>query len=220
MWTLIAGLITTLKSIIGIKTDVASTTVNTTNPIMSYIKGITNTTNTITTDIGTKSDAIATAINTTNSVMAYEKGILSNIGLKGDTAATTVTTTNSAISYEKGILNHLLTNLSNTRMSKIDTIAASSAISSGIIRSIQKGIHGGSTSDISITINSVTPEKCFVILNPSRISSLGAYHSRLISLTSTILTVSASFTSASNPNPPPNSLDTNGAFSWQVIEFY
>jgi len=82
------------------------------------------------------------------------------------------------------------------------------------IKSIQRGTHAGSTSDITITINTVNPAKCMVILNGHRIpgGDTNGYWPYLKNITSTSLEVSGSYwaSAASNGATP---------FSWQVTEY-
>jgi len=79
------------------------------------------------------------------------------------------------------------------------------------IKSIQRGTHAGSDNDITITINTVNPAKCMVILNSSFASYRDAhtYAPILKNITSNSLVVSKS-RAGTAPEAP---------FSWQVIEY-
>lgn len=83
------------------------------------------------------------------------------------------------------------------------------------IKSVQRGFHSGNTDTNNITINisSVDPSKCFVLIDSSGgYYNNMAYEPVLVSLTATVLTVTAScyYTGSSY---------TSRKFSWQVIEF-
>lgn len=91
-----------------------------------------------------------------------------------------------------------------------------SAISSkAIVKSVQRGrATPEGNSNTAITIKTVNPDKCLVLLEGTRTgSSYATTVPTLVSLTSTVLTVSPSGQSISgNYNVHE--------FSWQVIEFY
>ena len=86
-----------------------------------------------------------------------------------------------------------------------------------VIKSIQRGVAKGSASKVSITISSVNPDKCFVLMHNELVAhsagsgsggdTCGAY---LISLTTNNLEIKA---------PMYNSGFAYTNFSWQLIEF-
>jgi hypothetical protein len=98
-------------------------------------------------------------------------------------------------------------------------------IPTSIIKSIQRGVHPGSTNDITISINTVNPNKCLFIVTPyaigiSRTSGSSGYSGSIYqpylkSLTATRITTSASYV-----RPGGTSNDSPNSFSWQLIEFY
>ena len=100
--------------------------------------------------------------------------------------------------------------------SKFSTLT-STINSKGAVKSVQRGVHGGSsdTSNITININSVNPSKCLVLLSQHRNSWTYAndYRPQLVSITATSITVSPSGTYS-------DGVMSASSFSWQVVEFY
>ena len=101
---------------------------------------------------------------------------------------------------------------------KLDTILDSDVITNGAVKSVQRGVITLSTSTRvltkEITISSVNPDKCLVLINERQnelyIDSAAFLHGQsLASLTSTVLTLYCA---------PSGYVSTN--VSWQVIEFY
>jgi hypothetical protein len=122
---------TTVRDVVGNKTDAAVGVATTTKTLMAYLKGqlaleivptADVTTNTNARDVvGNKSDAAVSTATTTKSLMAYLKGQLAleiaptadttystyygmSVGNKSDAAITTASTTNSLVAYVKGLL--------------------------------------------------------------------------------------------------------------------
>lgn len=89
----------------------------------------------------------------------------------------------------------------------------------GGVKSVQRGISSASDYTVNITINSVNPNKCFVVLNNSTIgygagtSYMHIKGSTVESLTSTRLSIKPNSYTVGSSN-------YNGSVSWQVIEFY
>lgn len=86
------------------------------------------------------------------------------------------------------------------------------AIPTSPIKSIQRGVFSSfPAGSQTFTLSSVNPAKCMVLLNGYATSDTGSYgRPYLSSLTSTALTVAAA---------PSLTANTNGQYSWQVIEF-
>jgi len=85
------------------------------------------------------------------------------------------------------------------------------AIPSNAVRSIQRGYHTGSSSDITIPLSTINPEKSIVLIDIGALrEGDGSYNNLpcLLSLTNNSMTVSRSH--GGNYNLP---------FSWQVIEY-
>lgn len=89
---------------------------------------------------------------------------------------------------------------------------------SGGVKSIQYGnIAPSSTSNVTISIATVNPSKCFVQLLPSVTMSGDAnggttYTPILVSISSTSFVVTSHYTSVNGSN-------TYRALSWQIVEF-
>lgn len=125
---------TTIRDVVGRKTDAAVTVVAATKSLMAYLKGVINwltvgvadaTSNASAADVvGNKTDAQVVAVGTTKSVIAYLKGLIVNtivsaadttnniavndaVGNKTDAAVTVVGTTKSVMAYLKGAVNWL-----------------------------------------------------------------------------------------------------------------
>lgn len=101
----------------------------------------------------------------------------------------------------------------------INTGTPVTSLSGKIIKSVQRGVSGEEgepSGTLSISISSVDPNKCLVILDNSVSKSGQDYHAThsayLKSLTSNTLTVGTNYLSSG--------LDYGYLFSWQVIEFY
>ena len=101
---------------------------------------------------------------------------------------------------------------------KLDTILDSDVITNGAVKSVQIGVctinKSTSATTKTITINSVDPDKCLVLLNISLIgnnlgSSLPEQGASLYSLKSTVLNIHCS-----------TQTNRNMYVSWQVVEFY
>jgi len=103
----------------------------------------------------------------------------------------------------------------NTSVSTLSTTVNN--IPKGAVKSVQRGVHGGSsdTSNITININTVNPAKCLVVLSQHRNSWTYAndYRPHLVSITATSITVSPSGTYSDGTM-------SASSFSWQVVEFY
>jgi uncharacterized protein YoxC len=100
-----------------------------------------------------------------------------------------------------------------TLTTSLSTLSSTvNSIPKGAVKSVQRGVHGGSATDnITITINTVNPSKCMVLLQRTRdTTNLPS----LVSIASTSFTVT---TSSAVYSTSPN---TASPFSWQVIEFY
>lgn len=89
-------------------------------------------------------------------------------------------------------------------------------VTANVVKSIQKGVVDfNSRDDVTITINPVNPDKCFVLLN-SKLTGRGGngngtiYDSYLKSITANGFTITSNYDA--------NGL--NGSTSYQVVEFY
>lgn len=120
---------------------------------------------------------------------------------------------NSQLSTFKSEINTLLTGFKGDVNSQVSALtSAVNNVPKGAVKSVQRGVHSGSATDnITITINTVNPSKCMVLLQRTRdTTNLPS----LVSITSTSFTVTtSSAVYSSSPNAP-------SPFSWQVIEFY
>jgi len=198
-------------------------TLDTVNANVSTVKTDVGTVNT---NIGAKADTAATAVNTTNSVFANIKGILTKallVGANTDAAGTTTifARLNQIYTYlvstiyaylANTLYAYLTANMSATRMAKIDTIAASSVITnSSVVKSVQRGTFNfGGGSSVAITISSVTPSKCDIMLYGSVFSSSNAAHQLapyVSALSNTVLTIGL-VVSSSN------------IAGYQIVEYY
>lgn len=138
------------------------------------------------------------------------------IGTATDTGGSETTGTvmgklNKAIANTNNITVDLSGVNSNTNV-PLDTLITQQAgqikaqiTNKGIVKSVQRGITDKDSSNYEITISSVNPNKCLVLLNGFPYELNGSHNLYVISLTSTRLTVRTSGVYAS---------------SWQVIEFY
>lgn len=108
--------------------------------------------------------------------------------------------------------------LGTTGFKSLDTLITESKnaiITSGAIKSIKSVQKGVATTHGNITINSVNPSKCIVLLNGTSIAYNSVGFLPLVAkLTSTALTVYNSETGDTGRRG-----DTY-TYSWQVIEFY
>ena len=116
---------------------------------------------------------------------------------------------NTLMTELKSDVESMITELNNDVSSAVATLSTR-----GAVKSVQRGVNTGTTSNLVITINPVNPDKCLVLLNTSYTGNSGTFNlPSLVSLTETELTVS--------PNAINTSSGTIGStFSWQVIEFY
>ena len=99
---------------------------------------------------------------------------------------------------------------------KLDTILDSDVITNGTVKSIQRGtVSNKDTSNITIKINTVNPDKCIVILNSTRVvASSNSYGNPiLVSISSNNFIVTRS-------SYLENSSVKAIYFSWQLVEFY
>lgn len=97
----------------------------------------------------------------------------------------------------------------NSKMTALTNLVNSTG---GAVKSVQRGVHGGSATDnITITINTVNPSKCMVLLQRTRDTT---------NLPSLVSIASTSFTVTTSSAVYPTSPNTASPFSWQVIEFY
>lgn len=114
-------------------------------------------------------------------------------------------------------LNKLLTDWTTARAGKIDTIATDiSALAAGkVVKSVQRGtIAGnGTTPTLTISIASVNPLKCAVLINGSPKSTSGGYSPTILNSITTNSLVLGHTT-------PGFNTDALYHTSWQVIEFY
>lgn len=100
------------------------------------------------------------------------------------------------------------------KLNALFTLISSSGGIPGTVKSVQRGYTSGGEydDDVTITINTINPNKAIVILNASmsQHADSGQVHTPyVVSLTSTVLTVGNHYT--------PHDAEK---FSWQVIEFY
>lgn len=123
----------------------------------------------------------------------------------------------------KSEVNTLLTGFTNdigadmtaltTNVNSKFTTLTSTVNSKGAVKSVQRGVIETNTeANKAITITTVNPAKCLVLLNTSGIAGTNyTDHATLVSLTSTVLTIKGAAISGA---------DTLLTISWQVIEFY
>jgi ABC-type transporter Mla subunit MlaD len=134
--------------------------------------------------------------------------------LSGDvsTLSSSVSTVNTNVAAVKTDVAGVKSNVStlSTNLSTVSTAVGN--IPKAAVKSVQRGVHSGSATDnITITINTVNPSKCMVLLQRTRdTTNLPS----LVSIASTSFTVT---TSSAVYSTSPN---TASPFSWQVIEFY
>lgn len=136
---------------------------------------------------------------------------------------TTLTALSSQVTALKSDMSTLSTDMTTkiaavtTNVNSKFTTLTSTVNSKPTVKSVQRGVHGGSsdTSNITININSVNPSKCLVLLSQHRNSWTYAndYRPQLVSMTATSITVSPSGTYS-------DGVMSASSFSWQVIEFY
>ena len=104
-----------------------------------------------------------------------------------------------------------------TVKSSVSTMNTTVSNLGGAVKSIQRGVHGGSNNheNIIININPVNPDKCVVFISMPRNSWTYSsdYQPQLVSITTTSITVSPSGTYSDGTMSP-------SSFSWQVVEFY
>ena len=108
----------------------------------------------------------------------------------------------------------MITNLKNEIDTMLADVKTTITNSLGVVKSVQRGVTkltNNASTNVTININSVDPDKCMVIINSDKvIDGYTSYLSILTSLTETELTLS--FAGAPNVS--------GGSISWQVIEFY
>ena len=106
-----------------------------------------------------------------------------------------------------------MTALSSAVNTSVNTLSTTvNNIPKGAVKSVQRGVHGGSATDnITININTVNPSKCMVLLQRTRDTT---------NLPSLVSIASTSFTVTTSSAVYPTSPNTASPFSWQVIEFY
>ena len=126
-----------------------------------------------------------------------------------------ITALNSSVTALSTNLSTVKTDVATVK-SNVSTLSTTvSGIPKGAVKSVQRGtVTGGVDKNIDITISTVNPSKCLVILGVSEIAGEG-YNMLPIpySLTSTKLTITQSYISFTSSN---NEITV----SWQVIEFY
>ena len=116
----------------------------------------------------------------------------------------------------------LSTNLSTVKTdvatvkSNVSTLSTTvNGIPKGAVKSVQRGtVAGTPNKSTEITISTVNPSKCLVLLNVNEIGGNGYnYLPTVYSLTATKLTITQTYISFTSENNTTN-------ISWQVIEFY
>ena len=100
-----------------------------------------------------------------------------------------------------------------TVKSNVSTLSTTTnSIPKGAVKSVQRGVHAGSATDnITISISTVNPSKCMVLLQPTRDTT---------NLPSLVSIASTSFTVTTSSSVYSSSPNTASPFSWQVVEFY
>lgn len=105
----------------------------------------------------------------------------------------------------------MATALISTGIQFPDSTIQTTAGLTSVIKSIQRGVSDGGSTNITITISTVNPGKCMVILDHEGGSVDTSYYTPyLIGISSTSFVTSPSYVSG------PYFI----RFSWQVIEFY
>jgi NAD-specific glutamate dehydrogenase len=128
---------------------------------------------------------------------------------------------NDTLTAFKSEVNTMLTKFTNDVDSDITALntkftSLTSTVNSlpkSAVKSIQRGVIETNTEDNKvITITTVNPNKCLVLLNTSGIAGTNyTDHATLVSLTATTLTIKGGAISGA---------DTLLTTSWQVVEFY
>ena len=129
---------------------------------------------------------------------------------------------NNALTGFKSEVNTLLTGFTSDISNDITALSSdvntkvtaltNTVNSKGAVKSVQRGVHGGSATDnITIAINTVNPSKCVVLLQRTRDTT---------NLPSLVSIASTSFTVTTSSAVYPTSPNAASPFSWQVIEFY
>ena len=123
-----------------------------------------------------------------------------------------ITTLSGSVTALSNNLTTVKTDVATVKSSVSTLSTTVSGIPKSAVKSIQRGVHSGSaTENITISISTVNPSKCMVLLQSTRdTTNLPS----LVSIASTSFTVT---TSSSVYSTSPN---TASPFSWQVIEFY
>ena len=101
----------------------------------------------------------------------------------------------------------------NTSVSTLSTTV--NGIPKGAVKSVQRGtVAGTPNNSTEITISTVNPNKCLVLLGVNELGGNGYnYLPTVYSLTATKLTITQTYISFTSENKTTN-------ISWQVIEFY
>ena len=77
---------------------------------------------------------------------------------------------------------------------KLDTILDSDVITNGAVKSIQRGVTtSGTSSNVTVTINSVNPDKCFCILQKGKTGGSGQSEPYIVSINSNSLVISPAY---------------------------
>ncbi len=99
----------------------------------------------------------------------------------------------------------------NSKSSTIDTLIR--ALNTKTVKSIQRGVTSGSSNRTTVTIKTVDPDKCLVLVDVAQVTGVNHnYIPVMASLSATQLVITESYMTGSTNIPT--------AFSWQVIEFY
>ena len=161
------------------------------------------TTNNTASTTGTLSQKLSSAINTLSSILT-------------NTNASTTSSSTGTLSQKLNYIRILIGTGSDNGTTTLFGLLKGLS-SKGIVKSVQRGV----TTNTSITISTVNPQKCLVILNNSFLShalnrssdySSYVYGSIVKSLTENNLTITKNYYEHSS--------DSYKEVSWQVIEFY
>jgi hypothetical protein len=112
-------------------------------------------------------------------------------------------------------LSSINTNVSNTNTNVTNSVK-------GMVKSIQRGIVGKSgTSDVSVTISSVTPSRCIVIINGGVAASYYNFGGSFVGTHAYVSSLSATTLAIGGGVCQYNGADVwyGSTISWQVIEF-
>lgn len=176
-------------------------------------------TDTINTNVNAVGTVVAGTSTTVNAIKTKTDSTDLSIGKNTDASGTTTVFARLKQAYD-----YLSTNITPARAAALDSPILSSG---SVIKSIQRGLLAGNRSpsnevDVDIAINTVNPNKCFVILDGVPTTGTNTYmtiSAHLRGLTANTLTIRPAY--RQDPLSEPDSKFGNPLeISWQLIEFY